>query len=163
MGGDLILQLLGAFAWGIGSALLPIFVNAELYVGALGATVDSRVNLVLIILSLVIATTIGKAFVFQLARRGARRVQSSVERKPPRNQFFAGLRKVSDWLLGLLDRPYLGALTAFASSLTGMPPLAIVTIVAGASRQPQWLFLTAVFVGRMIQFLAIAFLLHQVI
>jgi membrane protein YqaA with SNARE-associated domain len=163
MGGDLILQLLGAFAWGIGSALLPIFVNAELYVGALGATVDSRINLVLIILSLVIATTIGKAFVFQLARRGARRVQSSVERKPPRNRFFAGLRKVSDWLLGLLDRPYLGALTAFASSLTGMPPLAIVTIVAGASRQPQWLFLTAVFVGRMIQFLAIAFLLHQVV
>jgi membrane protein YqaA with SNARE-associated domain len=163
MGGDLVLQLLGAFAVGIGSALLPIFVNAELFVGALGATVNSRVNLVLIILSLVIATTIGKAFVFQLARRGARRVQSSVERRPPRNRFFAGLRRVSDWLLGLLDRPYLGALTAFASSLTGMPPLAIVTIVAGASRQPQWLFLTAVFVGRMIQFLAIAFLLHQVI
>ncbi|MCW2750957.1 MAG: hypothetical protein JWR83_2067 [Aeromicrobium sp.] len=163
MGGDLIFQLLGAFAVGIGSALLPIFVNAELFVGALGATINSRLNLVLIILVLVIATTIGKAFVFQLARRGARRVQSSVERKPPRNRFFSGVRKVSDWLLGLLDRPYLGALTAFASSLTGMPPLAIVTIVAGASRQPQWLFLTAVFVGRMIQFLAIAFVLHQVI
>ncbi len=161
MGGDLVLQLLAAFAVGIGSALLPIFINAELFVGGLGATIDSRVNLVLIIFSLVTATTIGKAFVFQLARKGSRKIRS-VERKPSRNAFLAWLRKVSDWLLGLLDRPYVGALTAFVSSLTGVPPLAIVTIMAGASRQPQWLFLTTVFLGRMIQFLAIAFLLHQV-
>jgi membrane protein YqaA with SNARE-associated domain len=62
----------------------------------------------------------------------------------------------------LLDRPYSGGVTAFMSSLIGVPPLAIVTILAGASRQPQWLFLSTVFVGRLIQFLAIAFLLHQV-
>ncbi len=150
-----------AFAVGIGSALLPIFVNAEAYVIAMGATVDSKVTLVVVILILVIATTIGKAFVFQLARTGSRKIKS-VERKPPRNAFFAWLRNVSDWLLGLLDRPYAGALTAFVSSLIGIPPLAIVTIMAGASKQPQWLFLTMVFVGRLIQFLAIAFLLHQV-
>jgi membrane protein YqaA with SNARE-associated domain len=161
MGGDLITLLGVAFAVGIGSALLPIFVNAELFVGGLGATVDSRLDLVLIIVSLVIATTIGKAFVFQLARKGSRKIRA-VEPKAPRNAFIAWIRKVSDWLLGLLDRPYLGALTAFASSLTGIPPLAIVSIMAGASRQPQWLFLTMVFVGRMIQFLAIAFVLHQV-
>lgn len=161
MGGDLILQLLVAFAVGIGSALLPIFINAELFVAGLGATVDSRINLVLVIVSLVAATTIGKAFVFQLARQGSRKIRS-VERKPPRNAFIAGIRRLSDWLLSLLDRQYVGALTAFVSSLTGVPPLAIVTIVAGASRQPQWLFLTMVFIGRMIQFLAIAFVLHQV-
>ncbi|AXT85574.1 hypothetical protein C6I20_10470 [Aeromicrobium sp. A1-2] len=161
MAGDLILQMLGAFVWGIGSALLPIFINAEAYVGVIGATVDSRVEVVLIILSLVIATTIGKAFVFQLARKGSRKIRSA-ERKPPRNGFVALVRRLSDWLLGLLDRPYAGALTAFVSSLIGVPPLAIVTIVAGASRQPQWLFLTMVFVGRMIQFVAIAFLLHKV-
>ncbi|MEJ7635165.1 VTT domain-containing protein [Aeromicrobium sp.] len=161
MGGDLILQLLGAFAWGIGSALLPIFINAEAYVVAIGLKVDSQLSVVLIIVSLVIATTIGKAFVFQLARKGSRKIRSA-ERKPPRNAFFAWIRRISDWLLGLLDRPYAGALTAFVSSLVGIPPLAIVTIVAGASRQPQWLFLTMVFVGRMIQFLAIAFLLHEV-
>jgi len=161
MGGDLALIGL-AFLVGIGSALLPIFINAEIFVGGLGAMVSSRLTIVLVILSLVIATTIGKAFVFQLARRGSRKIRSSVERKPPRNAFFAQVRRISDWLLSLLDRPYAGALTAFSSSLTGLPPLAIVTIVAGASRQPQWLFLTAVFVGRMIQFLAIAFVFHQV-
>jgi membrane protein YqaA with SNARE-associated domain len=159
MGGDLAL-FGAAFAVGIGSALLPIFVNAEIFVGSLGATVDSRWILVFAILSLVIATVIGKAFVFQLARTGSRRIRSTVERKPPRNRFFAKVRRLSDWLLTLLDRPYAGAITAFASALTGIPPLAIVTIIAGASKQPMWLFLTMVFIGRMIQFLAIAFLLH---
>lgn len=160
MGSDLAL-LGAAFAIGIASAVLPIFVNAEAYVIAMGATIDSSLTLVLVVVSLVVATTIGKAFVFQLARKGSRKIRS-VERKPARNAFVAWIRRVSDWLLGLLDRPYAGALTAFASSLTGVPPLAIVTIMAGASRQPQWLFLTTVFVGRLIQFLAIAFVLHQV-
>lgn len=157
------LALFGAaFAFGIGSALLPVFLNAELYVVATGSLVNDPFTLVLAILALVIGTVIGKAFVFQLARRGARKVQSSVERKPPRNAFFRWLRKVSDFFLGLLDRPYAGALTAFVSSLTGLPPLAIVTIMAGASRQPQSLFLLMVFLGRMIQFCLIAFTVHQV-
>lgn len=155
MGGELTLFGV-AFAVGIGSALLPIFVNAEVFVGGLGAVVNSPVTLILTILSLVIATTIGKAFVFQLARKGSRKIRS-VERKAPRNAFFALVRRISDRLLGLLDRPYAGAFTALVSSLTGVPPLAIVTIMAGASRQPQWLFLSMVFIGRMIQFLAIAF------
>ncbi len=159
MGGDLAL-FGAAFAVGIGSALLPIFINAELFVGGLGAMVESRLTLVLAILSLVIATVIGKAFVFQLARTGSRKIRSTVERKPPRNRVFAQVRRLSDWLLALLDRPYAGALTAFASSLVGIPPLAIVTIIAGASKQPLALFLSMVFIGRLIQFLAIAFLLH---
>ncbi|MBC7632473.1 VTT domain-containing protein [Aeromicrobium sp.] len=160
MGGDLAL-FGAAFAVGIGSALLPIFVNAEVFVGGLGTMVNNRLTLLLAIVSLVIATTIGKAFVFQLARKGSRKIRS-VERKAARNAFVGWVRRVSDWLLGLLDRPYAGALTAFVSSLTGVPPLAIVTIMAGASRQPQWLFLTMVFAGRMIQFLAIAFLFQKV-
>jgi membrane protein YqaA with SNARE-associated domain len=40
--------------------------------------------------------------------------------------------------------------------------LAIVTITAGASRQPLWLFLAMVFVGRTTQLLTIAFLVHGI-
>ena len=47
-----------------------------------------------------------------------------------------------------IDRPVFAAVISF------------VTIIAGASKQPQWLFLTMVFAGRLIQFLAIAFVLH---
>ncbi|MFC5678073.1 VTT domain-containing protein [Aeromicrobium endophyticum] len=172
------LGLIGAaIAVGLGAAVLPVFVNAEVYVVAIGATVNSRPFLALLIVIHVIATTIGKAFVFQLARKGTNKIRM-VEPRPPRSAFTAWLRRVgrrlgrtrvmkrirrlNDWLLTLLDRPYSGGLTAFLSSLTGIPPLAIVTILAGASKQPQWLFLTMVFTGRLIQFLAIAFLLHQV-
>lgn len=177
MGGDELTLIGVAFAVGIGAALLPIFVNAEVYVVATGATVDSRPFLVLLILVHVVATTIGKAVVFQLAREGTRKIRM-VEPRPPRNAFSAASRRVTArltrtrlfvwirrgnaWLLTLLDRPYSGGLTAFVSSLTGVPPLAIVTILAGASKQPQWLFLTMVFSGRLMQFLAIAFIFHQI-
>ncbi|MCW2831997.1 MAG: hypothetical protein JWP31_2689 [Aeromicrobium sp.] len=176
MGGELALIGL-AIAVGFGAALLPMFVNAEVYVVTMGATVNSRPFLALLILIHVIATTIGKAFVFQLARKGTNKIRMATP-KEPRNAFAAtthrwgrrlsqthlarGVKRVNDWLIRLLDRRYSGGLTAFMSSLIGVPPLAIVTILAGASKQPQWLFLTMVFIGRLIQFLAIAFLLHQV-
>lgn len=177
MGGGELALIGVAFAVGIGAALLPMFVNAEVYVVATGATVSSRPFLAFLILVHVIATTIGKAFVFQLARRGTNKIRMvkpektrtgfsawshRIGQRLGRTKFFQLLKRGNDWLLTLLDRPYSGGLTAFMSSLIGVPPLAIVTILAGASKQPQWLFLTMVFTGRLIQFLAIAFLLHHV-
>ncbi len=172
------LALLGlAVAVGIGAALVPIFVNAEVWVVAMALQVDSASFLTLLILVHVIVTTIGKAVVFQLARQGTRRIKM-VEKRPPRTAFgarvrrfnqrvartraFQVLKRLNDWLISLLDRPYSGGLTALVSSLTGIPPLAIVTLLAGASRQPMWLFLTMVFIGRFAQFMAIAFVLYQV-
>jgi membrane protein YqaA with SNARE-associated domain len=156
------LALLGAaFAFGIGSALLPVVLNAELYVVGMGAFVPESL-LAFAILSLGIGTVVGKAIVFELVRRGSTRVRQTVERKPPRNAFTAAMRQIGDRLLKLLDRPYLGAATVLASSLTGVPPLAVVTILAGASRQPRTLFLSMVFIGRTSQFLALAFLVHGV-
>lgn len=149
-----------AFAFGIGSALLPVFLNAEVYVGAMGALVTSKFSLFLGILALVVGTVIGKAFVFELARKGTSKIRS-VDRRPSRNTFFAKVRQFSDWLLSLLDRPYAGALTVLMSSLVGIPPLAVVTVMAGASKQPRWIFLLMVFLGRMTQFLAISFFIHK--
>lgn len=149
-----------AFAFGIGSALLPVFLNAEAYVIAMGALVSTKLVLVLAILALVVGTVVGKVFVFELARKGSSKLRS-VDRKPSRNAFFAKVRQFSDWLLSLLDRPYEGALTVLMSSLFGIPPLAVVTVMAGASKQPRWLFLLMVFLGRTTQFLALAFLVHQ--
>lgn len=158
MGGTAAL-LGAAFAFGIGSALLPVVLNAELYVIGMGAFVPSSL-LVVTILTLGIGTVIGKALVFELVRRGSSRVRKTVDRKPPRNRFTAAMRRVGDRLLTLLDRRYLGAATVLASSGFGVPPLAVVTILAGASRQPRTLFLLMVFIGRTAQFLAIAFIVH---
>jgi membrane protein YqaA with SNARE-associated domain len=175
MGGEELALIGVAFAVGIGAALLPMFINAEVYVVAMGATINSRPFLAFLILVHAFATMIGKAFVFQLARRGTNRVRMA---KPERahktnrmrrmaaavgkTRFYRAVKRLNDWLLTLLDRPYAGGLTVFMSSLIGVPPLAIVTLLAGASKQPQWLFLTMVFIGRLIQFLAIAFFLHHV-
>jgi membrane protein YqaA with SNARE-associated domain len=156
------LALLGAaFAFGVGSALLPVLLNAELYVVGMGAFVPESL-LAVAILSLGVGTVVGKAIVFELVRRGSSRVRQTVERKPPRNAFTARMRQIGDRLLKLLDRPYLGAATVLVSSLTGVPPLAVVTLLAGASRQPLSLFLLMVFLGRTAQFLALAFLVHGV-
>jgi membrane protein YqaA with SNARE-associated domain len=156
------LALLGAaFLFGIGSALLPVILNAEVYVVGMGAFMPTTL-LALAILSLGIGTVVGKAIVFELVRRGSSKVRKTVDRKPPRNRFTAAMRQIGDRLLTLLDRPYLGAATVLASSLTGIPPLAVVTILAGASRQPRSLFLLMVFIGRTTQFLGIAFLVHGV-
>lgn len=160
MGNLALLGVLGAaFAFGIGSGLLPVFLNAELYVGTMGALVGTKIDLVLAILALSFGTLVGKVFVFELARKGTSRLRS-VDRKPSRNAFFAKVRQFSDWLLSLLDRRYEGAVTVLMSSLFGIPPLAVVTVMAGASKQPRWLFLLMVFIGRTTQFLAIAFLVH---
>jgi membrane protein YqaA with SNARE-associated domain len=159
--GDLLLAAT-AFAFGIGSSLLPMFLNAEVYVVALAGLTESPVFLFWLVMALSVGTVIGKMIVFDLARKGRQRL-SRRERKEPRNRFTARVREFSDWMLGLLDRPYLGATTVFVSSAFMVPPLAIVTILAGASRQPLWLFSTMVFVGRTLQYLAIAFVLHRAI
>ncbi len=171
----LTVAVLVSISVGVGAALVPMFVNAEVYIVALAANIDSRSLLAFLIVVHVAATTVGKAFVFQLARVGTRRLKV-IEPKPPRSAVgrwwrrvrqrysrtrFAGwMRRLSTRLVALLDHRYAGGLTVFSSSLLGLPPLAIVTILAGASRQPRWLFLTMVFTGRLIQFLALAFVLH---
>lgn len=171
----LTVSSLVSIAVGIGAALVPMFVNAEVYIVALAANVNSQTMLAYLIVLHVAATTVGKAFVFQLARVGTRRLKV-VEPKPPRTTFghwwqrakerysrtrFAGwMRTISARLIALLDHRYGGGVTVFLSSLLGVPPLAIVTILAGGSKQPRWLFLTMVFIGRLLQFLAIAFILH---
>ena len=161
MGNLALLGVLGAaFAFGVGSALLPVFLNAELYVGTMGALVPTSLELAFAILALSIGTVIGKVFVFELARKGSSKIRS-VDRKPSRNAFFVKVRHISDWLLSLLDRRYEGALTVLVSSTFGIPPLAVVTVMAGASKQPRWLFLLMVFIGRTTQFLAIAFVVHK--
>lgn len=148
-----------AFAFGVGSSILPIFLNAEAYVITMAALISDTELLLWSIASLTVGTTLGKAVVFYLSRVGAKKY-SQRERKPPRNRFTARIRRIGDWMLGLLDRPYLGAVTVFMSSLTGVPPLAVVSIMAGVSKQPMWLFLFMVTVGRAIQYLGLAFLVQ---
>lgn len=159
--GDLAL-IATAFAFGVGSSVLPVFLNAEVYVVGLGTLTSEADFLFWLVMSLSVGTVLGKAVVFDLVRRGKRKFDR-IERPPPRNRFTASVRRISDVMLGWLERPYLGATTVFVSSALMLPPLAVVTIIAGMSKQPLWVFLTMVFIGRTLQYLAVAFVLHATV
>jgi membrane protein YqaA with SNARE-associated domain len=152
-----------AFAFGVGSAILPVILNAEAYVIGMGALVSRDTQLAVAIGSLGLGTVVGKAIVFELVRRGSGKVGRSIERRPPHNRVARAIRRGGDRLIQLQSHPYLGSATVLASSLTGIPPLAIVTVIAGASKQPLWLFLLMVGIGRTAQFFALGFLIHQVL
>lgn len=164
-----------AFAFGVGSGVLPVVLNAEVYVVGMGAFVPHP-ELVFAILSLAAGTVVGKAVVFQAVRLGAPprtrsvlgggstklKVMRPAERHEPKRRITKALRRWGDRMLALLSHRYLGSAAVLVSSATGVPPLAVVTVLAAASRQPLWLFLLMVGVGRTSQFLALAYLVHTV-
>ena len=152
-----------AFAFGVGSAVLPVILNAELYIVGMGAFVPHP-ELVFAILSLGTGTVVGKAIVFQAVRHGSTRfkVRRPVDRHEPTHRITKTLRRWGDRLLTLLSHRYLGSATVLVSSSTGVPPLAVVTVLAAASRLPLWLFLLMVGIGRTSQFLVLAYVVHSV-
>ena len=152
-----------AFAFGVGSGVLPVILNAEVYVISMGALVHQP-TLTIVLVCLGLGTVVGKAIVFETVRRGSSRLKVSrpKERPEPKNRVTKALRRSGDHTLTLLSHRYLGSATVLLSSGTGVPPLAVVTILAAASRQPLWLFLLMVGVGRTTQFMVLAFLVHRV-
>jgi membrane protein YqaA with SNARE-associated domain len=163
--GDLALYA-AAFAFGVGSGVLPVILNAEVYVIGMGALVPHP-ELLFAILSLAAGTVVGKAVVFELVRRGSTRFTTSRRPDRPPNRLTRALRPrfMRHWgerLLALLSHRYLGSATVLVSSATGIPPLAVVTVLAAASRQPLWLFLLMAGIGRTSQFMALAFVVHSV-
>ncbi len=143
-----------AMATGVGSALLPL-VNAEAYavVAAAGAT---TVTVAAVVVALSVGQTIGKLVLFETARRGKRWLP---RRCPPRSdrarrraaRAARWSERVTDWLRS--DRT--GAPVVLASAALGVPPLAIVSVVAGAAGQRRRVFVPLCLLGRLARFTAL--------
>jgi membrane protein YqaA with SNARE-associated domain len=128
---------------GVVSGLVPV-VNGELYlISAVIITYDPTTGIVLAVL-LAIGQMIAKVVLYQAARRagdaGHGRFHAKIER---------ARAKVAQWR----DKPL--ALT-FVSSIVGLPPFYLVTLVAGIVKVRFVTFLWLGLVGRTIRFLAIA-------
>ena len=138
-----------AAAVGVVSALLPI-VSAEAY--ALVAAVRTRgVGSVAVVMALAVGQTIGKLLLFQSARQGSGRLKARLRRR--------GEGRAARWhdrVSGLMTRRRTGLPTVLASATVGVPPLALVSLAAGASEQRRWEFGTICLIGRSARFAALA-------
>jgi membrane protein YqaA with SNARE-associated domain len=138
-----------AAAVGVVSALLPI-VSAEAY-ALLAAARTHGVVAMAVVLALAAGQTIGKLVLFQTARRGSGRLQARLCRR--------GEGRAARWqnrVCGLMTRRRTGLPTVLASAAVGLPPLALVSLVAGASAQRRWEFGTVCLAGRVARFAALA-------
>ena len=137
-----------AAAAGVVSALLPI-VNAEAY-ALLAAARTHGVVSVAVVLALAMGQTIGKLVLFGAARRGSGRLHERLRRR--------GVGRAArrhDCVCGLMTRRRTGLPTVLASAAVGLPPLALVSLVAGASAQRRWEFGTICLLGRSARFAAL--------
>lgn len=137
-----------AAAIGVASALLPI-VNAEAY-ALLAAARTHGLASVAVVLALAVGQTIGKLILFQTARRGSGRLHTRLCRR--------GDGRAARWhdrVCGLMARRRTGLPTVLASATVGLPPLVLVSLVAGASAQRRWHFGTVCLVGRAVRFAAL--------
>lgn len=140
--GTAALAVLTAGAVGVGSALVP-FLNAEAYavVSAVAAPTAG------VVLALAVGQTVGKVVLFESARRGAARWTL----KDPSTRRGRWLARVTPWLRS----PRTGPPLVLASAALGLPPLAVVSVAAGASGQGRLLFASLVLLGRLARFAAI--------
>lgn len=132
-----------ALGFGTASALLP-FVNAEVYAVAASGRASVLVA-VLVVLALAVGQTAGKLLLFEAARRGSRRWQAK-----------RGSGRWTSRITHALASRRTGDPLVLASAVLGVPPLAAVSLAAGASGQRRWEFGLLCLVGRSVRFGALA-------
>lgn len=134
-------------AVGVGSALLPL-INAEAYV--IAAVARSPWAVVPIVVALSVGQTGGKVLLFEAARRGTQRLRVG----PTLQALTSGT-----WAARIhrsLSEPRTARPLVLTSAAVGLPPLALVTVAAGAAGQPLRGFAALCFIGRAARFSAIA-------
>jgi membrane protein YqaA with SNARE-associated domain len=153
---SLLTLLLGSLGYGVASAFIPIL-NAEAVV--LAAAAGGRTFAVLGVTGVTLGQAIGKVTIFLLVRKGVH--HRFMRERPPRpDRTTSGwrlrLRTWSERMLVHLDQPVVGGLVVLASAAGGIPPLAVVAVMAGLRRTPLPAFVVAVLVGRLARFAVLA-------
>lgn len=139
--------IIGTIVFAFGSALLPIL-NIEAYLAALAAKAAAPVLL------LAVAATIGQMIgkvLYYLAGQNSLN-WAWVQRRTQSARFQATLVR---WRQRVEERPAAAGVVLFASAAAGLPPFAIMSVIAGSLRVPLPLFVSVGLAGRFVRFLAI--------
>src|SRR5262245_48662594 len=124
------------FGLTIASAIIP-WVNAEAIVLSLPAFAGSPARLVVLVLVASVGQMTGKCAIYWAGRATGRVASERVD------------RAISRWRDRLGKYPSKAALLVLESSIVGMPPFYLITLVAGAVRMNFALYLAAGAVGRL--------------
>ncbi len=121
------------------SAVIP-WVNAEIIVLSLPAFASSRAGLLGLVLVAAAGQMTGKCVVYWVGREGGRILKPRIESAAAR------------WRDRLAARPRKAAILVLVSSITGIPPFYLMSLVAGALRMNFAVFLAAGTAGRLVRF-----------
>lgn len=141
---DLVVSLLV----GLVSALLPV-VNVEAYLGVQAAVLPGG-SVWLLGLAAAVGQMVGKLAWYYLGASSLnwRWVRRGLEKPKAR-------ARLARWQERTHDRPVYAGAVVLVSALTGLPPFAILSVVAGQLRMNLSLFLVLGLVGRWLRFVAI--------
>jgi membrane protein YqaA with SNARE-associated domain len=137
--------LLSTFGVCLLSAVFPP-VNAEAYLGALAA-IHHGSEIWLIAVAAALGQTCGKVVFFLLGRSSLN--WAWVRKKTESAKWQARLARSQAMISG---NRWSATALLLASAFLGLPPLAIISVIAGQLRAPLPLFVVAVFVGRTLRF-----------
>jgi membrane protein YqaA with SNARE-associated domain len=143
-----VLELLGLLLVSIASALVPL-INIELYLVGL-STVSSTEGIWLFALLAGLGQMLGKIVWYFLGSNSLR--WGWIRRKVEKPKAKA---KLELWQRRTHDRPAIGAVLLFASSLGGVPPLAVTAVLAGQLRMQLAVFAVVILIGRTLRFAAV--------
>lgn len=140
--------ILATFVYCVVSALVPV-VNAEAYVAGVGAVFDG-VGVWSVALAAASGQMVGKVVYFLLGRNSLR--WNWVRKKTESPKWRAALER---WQRRIGGNPWVGGLLLFVSAWLGMPPFAIMSVIAGQLRVPLVVFVGAGFAGRLGRFVTL--------
>lgn len=149
----MIAWLSATFGIGALSAVLPV-INMEAYL--LGAR---AAHPVLPWFALGVFAALGQMagkLVFFYAGRGGIRLGHRLQRKTDPTRSRRWVTWISSFRQACTERPVVAGTILFASSVTGLPPLAVVCVVAGAAGMHPVPFFVLGLVGRTIRFSVLA-------
>jgi membrane protein YqaA with SNARE-associated domain len=143
-----VLEALIALGYGLASAMVPL-VNAEAFAVVAGARGG---HAGVTVLGLALGQTGGKLLLFESARRATGGLAGRVARRSRSGRDTARTARWAARIRRWLSRRRTGLPTVLVSAITGIPPLAAVSLAAGTAGLRRREFAAMCLLGRLIRF-----------